>query len=186
LASLSDVLLPTLPAMLWICDVKVFVASCTCWRRSSERLPWASLIFDRSLLMALRLFCTPSTVTVETVRPLSWSTCLLMSARASQTVLLALSCLDSPQAPSPRTATTAISANMMEGLMAANPPSVGLRHTTARACRVASAGTTVNVVQACVRPQAGPGARSTQRKPMCVVEVSTASPWRAAGRKRRQ
>src|SRR4051812_26962139 len=38
------------------------------------------------------------------------------------------------------------------------------------------------------RPHApsGPGARSTQRKPMCVVEVSTASPWRAAGRKRRQ
>ena len=32
----------------------------------------------------------------------------------------------------------------------------------------------------------GPGARTTQRKPMCVVEVSTASPWRAAGRKRRQ
>ena len=28
----------------------------------------------------------------------------------------------------------------------------------------------------------GPGARSTQRKPMWPVEVSTASPWRAAGR----
>ena len=72
--------------------------------------------------------------------------------------------------------------------MAANPPSLGRRRTTARACRVAWVGTTVNVVQARTRPQApsGPGARRTQRKPMCVVEVSTASPWRAAGRKRRQ
>src|SRR4051812_35405021 len=99
--------------MLCSCDVKLLVASCTCWRRSSERSPWASLIFDRSLLMALRLLCTPLTVTVETVRPLSSSTCLLMSARASQTVLLALSCLDSPQAPSASAARSATSRQVM-------------------------------------------------------------------------
>jgi hypothetical protein len=36
------------------------------------------------------------------------------------------------------------------------------------------------------REAGGQASRTTQRKPMWPVEVSTASPWRAAGRKRRQ
>src|SRR5215207_586202 len=79
-------------------DLKVWVAFWAACLRSPFRSAWAVAIAERLSPIASRFARAPSTVTVATDRPLSSSTCSLMSARAEQTAFCALSSFDSPQA----------------------------------------------------------------------------------------
>ena len=93
--------------MDWIELANALLADSTWLRRSllsSDCAPEMSL---RSFLIASRLCVTASVVTVAGVRAFRSSTCLVMSSRASQTLLWAFSSEDSPHAPTTSASATA-------------------------------------------------------------------------------